>query len=57
MPTYIYVCSECGSSKEVQHSMADCSNKDKHPKCCETTMTRGITAPALSGFDNYGRSQ
>jgi putative FmdB family regulatory protein len=54
MPNYDYKCDVCGGQQEVERSFGD----DTQPVCCQTTMTRVWSAPAVkfngTGFYSTG---
>lgn len=54
MPKYDYKCNECGGTQEVDRSFGD----NTEPICCQTTMTRIWSAPAIkfngTGFYSTG---
>lgn len=56
MPVYDYKCSKCGYEKEVQHSMNEIGKIEVLCDRCDEPMKKMMSAPALVGFDNIGRS-
>ena len=54
MPTYDYKCDKCGGQQEIDRSFGDSTE----PICCQTTMTRVWSAPAVkfngTGFYSTG---
>ncbi len=56
MPVYDYKCPECGYEKEVQHSMSEIGKIEVLCDHCGARMKKMMSAPALVGFDNIGRS-
>ena len=54
MPKYDYKCNECGGTQEIERSFGDSTE----PICCQITMTRVWSAPAIkfngSGFYSTG---
>ncbi len=56
MPIYDYKCPECGFEKEVQHSMSEIGRIEVLCDHCGAAMKKMMSAPALVGFDNIGRS-
>ena len=56
MPLYDYKCPECGYEKEVQHPMSEIGKIEILCDHCGAPMKKMMSAPALLGFDNIGRS-
>lgn len=54
MPTYDYKCEVCSGTREIERSFGDSTE----PICCQTTMTRVWSAPAVKfiggGFYSTG---
>ena len=56
MPLYDYKCQECGTEKEVQHSMSEIGKIKIQCDACGQPMKKLLSAPTLIGFDSVGRS-
>ena len=56
MPLYDYKCQECGTEKEVQHSMSEIGKIEIQCDACAGQMKKLLSAPTLIGFDSVGRS-
>ena len=57
MPLYDYGCSECGTEKEVQHTVSEIGKIEVLCEKCGKPMKKLLSVPALIGFDNIGRSR
>jgi putative FmdB family regulatory protein len=56
MPLYDYGCPECGTEKEVQHTVSEIGKIEVLCDLCRKPMKKLLSIPALIGFDNIGRS-
>jgi putative FmdB family regulatory protein len=56
MPLYDYECSNCGTQKEVQHSVSEIGKIEVLCGECNKPMKKMLSIPTLIGFDSVGRS-
>ena len=56
MPLYDYECPDCGTVREVQHSVSEIGKIQVLCGKCGSPMKKMISLPALIGFDEVGRS-